>query len=251
MGEALDKKVRFTPDFLLPSVTPGVSPEFFAPAAALRCLAPKGQAKTACRRLHGQEDDRGTEGLTGYGRSRLRAAAGRRAAQGAALGARGRRTHQSRRQPLPRLRGQGVWAVEASVRDRSYSVYVDPATGELIGAYDFHRNGVCTPAQDDDALRIASAIDQLDAEALVASLIAPARQTYPSYYDAAKQDAWREETRRKYKVMPIYDAKNRAPAPESFDDLAGDGHGRLFSKRRFFNSGVVPIAVAATSGMTM
>jgi hypothetical protein len=117
---------------------------------------------------------------------------------------------------------QGVWAVLSSVRDRSYAVYVDLATGELIDAYDFHRNGCCTPAQDADVLRLASNIDELEAAALVASLRAQARQKYPSYYKPAEQDAWREATRRETGVTPVYDATCRKPAPESFDDLVGD-----------------------------
>jgi hypothetical protein len=117
---------------------------------------------------------------------------------------------------------QGVWAVESSVEDGMYAVYIDLATGELISAHAFHRTeSVCTPANGKDILRLASNLDHLDAKAIIASLIAQAAEKYPSYYDAATQDARREKDRREYKVKTIYDAKHRVPAPESFEDLTG------------------------------
>jgi hypothetical protein len=123
-----------------------------------------------------------------------------------ALEAEGRAEHCENR---ARAYVYGVWAVLGDTRDRRLAVYVDLATGELVDAYDFERNRVCTPAQDSEVLKIALAIGQLDAYALVAELEAKGRVAYASFYVATRQDEWRDGMRRKHGVTKVYDPKSR------------------------------------------
>ncbi len=78
-----------------------------------------------------------------------------------------------------RAYGQGYWAVEASVSDGEYCVYVDLETGKLVNATDPRR-----PAKAEDVLRIARSLDQLDAASIVKSLEVQAKEPIGSYYDA-------------------------------------------------------------------
>lgn len=111
---------------------------------------------------------------------------------------------------------QGVWAVEASVRDGSYTVYVDLATGDLVNPFSFHEQARCVDAYDSHVLALATSIDQLDAEALVVSLEAAARKPVASYYDPQAQRRWRVTTRSELKLAPLYDPAHRVIAPLSF-----------------------------------
>lgn len=113
---------------------------------------------------------------------------------------------------------QGVWAVEASARDGSYTVYVDLATGELVNPFSFHEQARCVDAYDSHVLALATSIGQLDAAAIVAGLEAAARKPVASYYDPQEQRRWRVTTRAELKLGPRYDPAHRVIAPLSFGD---------------------------------
>lgn len=74
---------------------------------------------------------------------------------------------------------QGYWAVESSVRDGSYSVYVDLETGELVNAYDPRET-----ALDEDVLSIILHLHKLDATQIVSALKAHATEPIGNYYNA-------------------------------------------------------------------
>lgn len=111
---------------------------------------------------------------------------------------------------------QGVWAIESSARDGSYTVYVDLATGELVNPFSFHEQARCVDAYDSHVLALATNLDQLDAAALVAGLEAAARKPIASYYDPQAQRRWRVTTRSELKLAPRYDPACRVIAPLSY-----------------------------------
>ena len=112
---------------------------------------------------------------------------------------------------------QGVWAIEASVRNGSYTVYVDLASGELVNPFAFHEQGRVVAAYDSDVLQLATRRDQIDASMLVADLKKAAKRPVASYYDTVQQVRWREETRAALKITPVYDPSHRVIAPLSFE----------------------------------
>ena len=81
---------------------------------------------------------------------------------------------------------QGYWAIRASVRDGCFTVYVDLETGELVCSLN---PGI--KASDNDLLMIASALDQIDAAAIIEELSTKAKQPIGRFYDPAKQECWR------------------------------------------------------------
>lgn len=107
----------------------------------------------------------------------------------------------------------GYWAMESSVHNGDYHVYVDLATGNLVNAY-HASSSVCIfdadiPKEskqilaDDDEI-IALALDDLNARQLVQMLRQQAQMPYPSYYKPEEQEAWRRETLEKLKLEKIY-----------------------------------------------
>lgn len=92
---------------------------------------------------------------------------------------------------------QGYWAIEASVRNGSYRIYVDLETGELVSAFDPRKK-----ARDEDVLLIASNLGQIDAAWLIEKLHSRSLESVGSYYNATKQERWRQETLKEYDLKP-------------------------------------------------
>ena len=92
---------------------------------------------------------------------------------------------------------QGYWAVASTVRSGSYSVYVDLETGELVSAFDPRKQ-----ARDEDILMIAPNLNQIDAVSLVIELAKDPERPVGSYYNAQKQEKWRQETLKEYNLRP-------------------------------------------------
>ncbi len=92
----------------------------------------------------------------------------------------------------------GYWALEATVRNGCYSVYVDLETGELVNAFD-RTNKV----RDEDILMIASNTTQIDATSLVVKLAKDSEQPTYSGYNAREQEKWRQEIVIEYNLKPL------------------------------------------------
>lgn len=92
---------------------------------------------------------------------------------------------------------QGYWAVETTVHKGSYSVYVDLETGELVSAFDPRKQ-----ARNTDVLMIASDPIQIDAVSLVKELSRDAKQPVDTYYNAQKQDKWRQAILKELNLRP-------------------------------------------------
>ncbi len=73
---------------------------------------------------------------------------------------------------------QGYWAVEGSQVSGSYTIYVDLETGVLVNAYDPRQK-----ARDNDILRIAFGLHELDAADIIAGIQAHARMPCGTYYN--------------------------------------------------------------------
>jgi hypothetical protein len=110
---------------------------------------------------------------------------------------------------------EGFWALNSSIKDGKYSVYVNLATGDLIDAYnasgsfsvsdiDVPKKSKLVPASKKDILTLAFNLHELDAKRIIAQLMDEAQIPYPSYYNSEKQEAWRKKTRKELGLKEDY-----------------------------------------------
>jgi len=102
-----------------------------------------------------------------------------------------------------RAYNHGFWALEGSVNNGYYSVYVDLATGDLINPY-VSLNRVFEPAGKESVLKLALNLNELDAQRIVTNLEEKAQKPYSSFYNLDKHEEWRNETRAKLNLQEFY-----------------------------------------------
>ncbi|MDP3640785.1 MAG: hypothetical protein Q8R53_06340 [Nanoarchaeota archaeon] len=108
----------------------------------------------------------------------------------------------------------GFWGLDNG-SDQCRSVYVDLATGELVDAYSAFshffpgdvavpKKSVLKPAREEEVLKLAFNLEELDAKNIVASLEEEAKERYSSYYNLKEQKGWRDELRTKLHLPEFY-----------------------------------------------
>ena len=114
---------------------------------------------------------------------------------------------------------EGFWALEGSIDENGYSIYVDLSSGELIDAYSaskvfsicnlkISKNSMLEPAQKEKILKLAFNIKELNAQNIVNSLKKESKQPYSSYYDSSKQKKWRTKTKTELNLPKKYTREN-------------------------------------------
>jgi hypothetical protein len=94
----------------------------------------------------------------------------------------------------------GYWAVDKSIINGCYTVYVDLENGELVNAFDPRKK-----ANAIDVLRLAFDLDTLDAASTVEWVKEEAKKPYGSYYkesDRKSTDERRESLRAQFCINP-------------------------------------------------
>ena len=102
-----------------------------------------------------------------------------------------------------RAYNQGFWALEGSVNNGYYSVYVDLATGDLINFY-ASLNQVFEPAGEGSVLKLALNLNELDAKRIVTNLEEEAKKPYSSHYNPDKHEEWRDKKRAALNLQEFY-----------------------------------------------
>ena len=102
-----------------------------------------------------------------------------------------------------RAYNHGFWALEGSINNGYYSVYVDLATGDLINPYS-SSDQAFEPAGEERVLKLALNLNELDAQRIVTNLEEKAQQSYSSHYNPDKHEEWRNETRAKLNLQEFY-----------------------------------------------
>ena len=125
---------------------------------------------------------------------------------------------------LSRAYQKGYWALESSVGNGGYQVYVDLATGELVDADSvsgttFYIEGgevylsakdegiERSLASDEEVIVLAFHLNELDAQSTVQGLEEEARKPYASCYDSEEQEVKREGTRRLLELEKVFTRK--------------------------------------------
>jgi len=101
----------------------------------------------------------------------------------------------------------GYWAIDGSRSNtgKHARVFVDLDGGELVNYNSAYNTGVEQGlARDDEVLKLAMCLDELDVHAIIRMLKQEAKQPYPSYYKAEEQDSWRESLREELGLGAIF-----------------------------------------------
>ena len=102
------------------------------------------------------------------------------------------------------------WALNSSIENGNYQVYVDLRTGDLVDAfhasdfsimdYTIETEKKSVPAEDEQIIKLAFHLCELDASRILKELKKESKQPHGSYYNTKEKEAWRKEMREKYEL---------------------------------------------------
>jgi len=102
----------------------------------------------------------------------------------------------------------GFWALNSSIQNGCYSIYVDLDTGNLINPHSIELSSRMLDANKESVLNLAFNLDELDTKKIITSLEKKSKESYSLTYNPKEQEAWRMRVIKKLGLTEFYTRKN-------------------------------------------